>query len=727
MAEHPTPDLDAQIRRLVARAVSDAPPAPDLEDPMYPDSHADLPRRWWFAGGAAVLAAAAAVVALLFVVTSDEDSVQTPVTQPTTATTALPTPAPTTVPETDPDPTAPSTTPGIEPPTPPSTPPTEPPAEPAVPPIVTPGATLSAGPDGVVGHVGATRRRLTDEPAEMALTTTAGGVILQHRRGDGAAEGYTDAETVPLVVAPDGSVSELFDTSDWDGAVLLHDVEIVDGRELLLFSLQVGWQNPDSALETLYVVDLGSGERTEVGIVGEWEAGTSRLHLATTGLIAGRAQAGARSSALFLAVPGSPAASQPVPTPGDLGLPEYETECRCPIGFTVAPDATTFAWFEKYEPEQFELVVRTIDGNEQRSRVDGSVSASVADDIDFGTASMAINHTATGDPVMPPVIFTSGGAGSTVFLDGLIATMPPGTAPTAPAPPVIAVSALEGVALYDEAGQQFETIDETMSIALPLADGRVVGQRETGVSGGQWSAPDTVPFMWNPAGTTYPLYPDPGDTRTFTELHDVATVGGRTWMLYSTNDDNQNPELYAEHLYAYELGGIGSVLELGQIAGWEGGTSRLHLATNGLIVGEAYGEAVHSLLVMALPESPAEAFADQLRPGLLGLERSYFDCTDCPRRFTTSTDGSLLAWLDGDEIVRVPLGPDGTPGEPTRKAAPVGAAGFPADLDLVGDGTTYVVSYWSPLFDPANPPDAPILVDADGQATELPGLSATAG
>ncbi|MBA3287955.1 MAG: hypothetical protein H0U21_08025, partial [Acidimicrobiia bacterium] len=88
MAEHPTPDLDAQIRRLVARAVSDAPPAPDLEDPKYPDSHADGPRRWWFAGGAAVLAAAAAVVALLFVVTSDEDSVQTPITEPTTVTSA---------------------------------------------------------------------------------------------------------------------------------------------------------------------------------------------------------------------------------------------------------------------------------------------------------------------------------------------------------------------------------------------------------------------------------------------------------------------------------------------------------------------------------------------------------------------------------------------------------------------------------------------------------------
>ena len=55
--------------------------------------------------------------------------------------------------------------------------------------------------------------------------------------------------------APDGSLTELFDTADWDGAVELHDVEIVGGRRLLLFSL-ADRRPGHGPVETLYVVDL---------------------------------------------------------------------------------------------------------------------------------------------------------------------------------------------------------------------------------------------------------------------------------------------------------------------------------------------------------------------------------------------------------------------------------------------------------------------------------------
>ena len=80
----------------------------------------------------------------------------------------------------------------------------------------------------------------------------------------------------------DGSLTELFGTADWDGGVVLHDIEVVDGRRLLLFSLQVAMNvNPDDADETLYVVDLDAEERTVVAArIGGWEFGTGRLHLA---------------------------------------------------------------------------------------------------------------------------------------------------------------------------------------------------------------------------------------------------------------------------------------------------------------------------------------------------------------------------------------------------------------------------------------------------------------
>ena len=120
-----------------------------------------------------------------------------------------------------------------------------------------PGDALTAGPEASSSTAGAER---------ATLDHRADGDRPRRRRrpgdrpapsGDGAGQGWTDADTVPLVLAADGSLTELFGTADWDGDVVLHDIEVVDGRRLLLFSLQVAMNvNPDNADETLYVVDL---------------------------------------------------------------------------------------------------------------------------------------------------------------------------------------------------------------------------------------------------------------------------------------------------------------------------------------------------------------------------------------------------------------------------------------------------------------------------------------
>ena len=303
---HPD-DLDDRIRQLVARAVADAPAAPDVTrhevsiEPHEPDH-----RRWWIGGGAAaMLAAAAVLVVFVLTVTDDDSTTPTLATQPPPATTVLPAPQPTT----------PPTRPAIVPPTVPATDPTSPPA------TTQETGILTAGPEGVVEHGPDGQRVLTTEPMAIALHTGDGRVLVQ--RGPGFVDPTMEpAATVPLVVGDDGELTALFGAADWDGYVTMHDVEVVDGRRLLLFSLTVEPNNPDARNETLYVVDLDTEQRTVVDrTMGGWEFGTGRLHLATTGLIIGESSASVSRRDLHpgAAVP-NPHIAVEIPTPGRLGL-----------------------------------------------------------------------------------------------------------------------------------------------------------------------------------------------------------------------------------------------------------------------------------------------------------------------------------------------------------------------------------------------------------------------
>jgi hypothetical protein len=299
--------LDSRIRELVARAVADAPLPPDIDPSVLPESEPkhDHHRGWWLGGGAAILAAAALMSALLLVGNAD-DKVSTPGTPPTVA----PTPAPTTA--------RPTT----------------------VPPSASPGAVLTAGPRGVVLHEGGERRTLTTEPMTIALDSGDGRVIVSRATGRGARR--------PLVLGDDGSLAPLFDYALWPNDVRLHDIEVVDGRRLLLYSEQKAMDDPEAADETLFVIDLDTQERTRVARhIGGWEFGTDRLHLSRIGLIVGQASGEASHWIKILAVPDSPAAGAALPTAADLGLEEFFSDCNdCPTGFTVAPDGGTIAWVD---------------------------------------------------------------------------------------------------------------------------------------------------------------------------------------------------------------------------------------------------------------------------------------------------------------------------------------------------------------------------------------------
>ena len=425
------PDLDTRIRQLVARAVADAPPPPDLEPAavVVAELHPNR-RRWWIGGSAAILAAAA-LVATFVLVGDSGDTVTTPATVPTTpvpATTSPAAPAPT-------SPAAPATT--VPPATTvaPST--TSPPTTTST--TVPPGqgvarVVLTAGPAGVVERSGGGVRTLTTEPMVMALDAGDGRVIVQRRSGYGG-DLWDDAATVPLVLGADGSLSELFGTSDWDGAVELHDIEIVAGRRLLLYSLHVASGNPELADETLYVVDLGTGERNEVaGGIGGWEFGTGRLHLATTGLIVGEAQSGPSTAIAIYAVPGSPATDAGLPTYADLGLEEVYPDCDCPGEFTVAPDGETIAWVTGSAGQLVGVSITAL-GAEAEPIAD--LPDGLYSDVDLDDAGALVSYfdTTFGEAAPPVPVFVPFDGSEPVSLDGVVATAgPAGSAVTPPAP-----------------------------------------------------------------------------------------------------------------------------------------------------------------------------------------------------------------------------------------------------------------------------------------------------
>jgi hypothetical protein len=249
-----------------------------------------------------------------------------------------------------------------------------------------------------------------------------GRIIVQRQSGNGASQGWTDADTIPLVLAADGSTSALFDAAAWEGGVVLHDIEVVDDHRLLLLLYSVqGRVVPQLPNENLFVVDLDTEQNTRVARnVGGWEFGTDRLHLATTGLIVGQSSSEASHSIAIYAVPGSPADTAGLPTAADLGLQASYDDCSdCPTSFSVTPDGRTVVWVDPTRGlvgvalgpptgEQDVLV---------RVRRTGAVS-----DLDVGDSAAVLSLFS--DPPVPPRLVPLDGS-DVVGLTGTTATFGP--------------------------------------------------------------------------------------------------------------------------------------------------------------------------------------------------------------------------------------------------------------------------------------------------------------
>ena len=155
--------------------------------------------------------------------------------------------------------------------------------------------------------------------------------------------------------------------------------------------------------------------------------------------------------------------------------------------------------------------------------------------------------------------------------------------------------------------------------------------------------------------------------------------------------------------------------EIAPVAGDEAGTHRLHLAATGLVVGEAFGEGSHRILIEAVPGSPA-AGSPLPTAGDLGLDESYRDCTDCPHAFTVTPDGRAIMWINSAGGMLVARMLD----QPVGDVEPLVEVPDGRAIDLDVDDTDAVLSFFG------DPTPAPVVVPIDGgEHVTLEGVAAT--
>ena len=121
-------------------------------------------------------------------------------------------------------------------------------------------------------------RRVTDQSTRRAFLTYH-AVVAQ--LGDAAGTTFG-----PIVVFDDKGQRELVpaNTPQQGGVVQLHDLGYLDGRQVAVVSRSSG-ANRETWEERLFLVDILSGERHDLGEVGGWEVGVAHALLTDRGVI----------------------------------------------------------------------------------------------------------------------------------------------------------------------------------------------------------------------------------------------------------------------------------------------------------------------------------------------------------------------------------------------------------------------------------------------------------
>lgn len=217
---------------------------------------------------------------------------------------------------------------------------------------------VTAGPNGVWEYGPQGDVQWTAEPMAFAVKAPDGSMLMQRKSGGYPGAVWTQADTLPLRQASPGAPLEdlfdaLFPAADVvAGWYTLHDAATVDGRPLVILDRQSDQVNIESPAGALLVLDLDAASLEEIDQVGGWEAGLSRLHLATTGLIVGETYSEATRSFYAVRVDGASAMSA-----ADLGLEPNYYDCNdCPRLYTISRDGSTLAWLEGTHIERRALV-----------------------------------------------------------------------------------------------------------------------------------------------------------------------------------------------------------------------------------------------------------------------------------------------------------------------------------------------------------------------------------
>lgn len=264
----------------------------------------------------------------------------------------------------------------------------------------------------------------------------------------------------------------------------------------------------------------------------------------------------------------------------------------------------------------------------------------------------------------------------------------PSTSATTAGPPVIVGGAWpNGVALTvatPVGARLVSALGETPlslgggEIAVSFPDGRGIGvmYQPGNLANGSTDPSDILRVR--PDGTQIILYPA-GNGETL-RLHDVRVVDGRPEVLYSSRRGNGADNSHELLFIARPV--QASAIQLGEIGGWESGTSQLHFGGD-LIVGESFDKAGSTIFTMKVT---GEAVPP---PTLLASQPFATDCADCPHHFTVDPAGTRLGWIAGHELV---IADRATGAEVARVPLPDaigGDGGTVADLQL-GEGVAVV-------------------------------------
>ena len=193
---------------------------------------------------------------------------------------------------------------------------------------------------------------------------------------------------------------------------------------------------------------------------------------------------------------------------------------------------------------------------------------------------------------------------------------------------------------------------EPMALAVKAPDGSMIMQRTTEFSTQDPGAyNESVPLTQAEPGAPITnlfdlLGPGADPAAGWYRIHDAAVVDGRSLLLIerqaaeTSGVETPNGALMTLDLDSGEFTTIAD-----QFGGWEWGHSRMHLAENGLIIGESYSGVSRSYVGLSIGSVPAPT------PDQLMIEPEYGDCfQECPRLFSVSRDGSEIAWVQDDML-----------------------------------------------------------------------------